>query len=581
MVQYNTNPNLQVPDVYVNLVGPAPVIAPVPSNLIAAIGVAQWGPVNAATPLGIGQLASYFGSQSNRTYDLPTWVNAAAQAGGSIFYCVRVTDNTDTAASFAIASATAVVTAGGTGYVANDFVTFSNGAVVKVLTVTAGAIITFSILTPPSTNGSGALAATSTTGVGTGATLTFTYTTGITITSKYTGSLANTDTVQISAGSQAASLKVSIFRVGQAPEVFDNVGAGLTGLAAWTAIVSALNSGNAAHPSPSQYVVATVGTSTVTPGYQTYTLTGGTDGATGVTATQLTGVDGNSRTGLYALRGIGPAVLMVADAPTTMWAAINAFALSEGHYAIVAGPSGDYAALSIISTFGALGVDSYAVKALVGDYVYWNDSVNNLVRLVSPAPFVAGKLSALNPWQYGLNKPIPGVTGTQSTYANVKYSAAQISAISAARLDVMTLGAPGGNYYALRTGRNSSSNSAINQDNYSRMAPFLQYSMGGALGSFVGRLQTQQEQLDLISALDGFLGGLWAQNAIGTVTPVGQVPVKPYTIQIASTPQQAQAGLQIVNMSVTLLAGVLDLLLNLQTGVTVNQTSGATYTAAQ
>ena len=357
--------------------------------------------------------------------------------------------------------------------------------------------------------------------------------------------------------------------------------AGLTGLAAWTAIVAAINSGNATHPSPSQYVVATVGTSTTTPGYQTYTLTGGTDGATGVTATSLTGVDGNSRTGLYALRGIGPAVLMVADAPTTMWAAINAFALSEGHYGVVAGASGDYAALSIINTFGALGVDSYAIKVLVGDFVYWNDSVNNITRLVSPAPFVAGRLASLNPWQYGLNKPIPGVLGTQSTYANVKYSNAQISAISAARLDVMTLGAPGGNYFALRTGRNASSNTGTNQDNYSRMAPFLQYSIGSSLGNFVGRLQTQQEQLDLNGALDGFLGGLWQQNAIGVVTPLGQTAVKPYTIQFASTPAQAQAGLQIVNVSVTLLAGVLDLLLNLQTGVTVNQTSGTTYTAAQ
>ena len=508
MTQYNTSPNPQVPDVYVNLVAPAPAITPVQTNLIGVVGVASWGPINAPVALGEQNLASYFGGQVNRTYDMPTWVIAAAMSGGGSYYAVRVTDSTDTAATGVLG------------------------------------------------------------------------TTGVTLTSKYTGSLANTDVVAISAGSQASSWKITITRPGQQPEVFDNIAAGISGNAVWIAIAAAINSGNASRPSASQYIVAAAGASVSAPTVSSVTLTGGTDGA-GVSATQLTGVDGNTRTGMYALRGIGPMHLIVCDAPTSMWATMAAFALTEGHYAIVAGPSGDFQTLAILSTFGALGVDTYALKALVGDYIYWLDTTNNITRLVSPAPFAAGKLAALNPWQYGLNKPIPNIVATQSSYANQKYSNATIAAISAGRMDVVTNGAPGGAYFALRTGRNSASNGSVNQDNYSRMAPYLQYSIGSSLGSFVGRLMTAQEQIDLYGALDGFLGGLAAQTAIGVVTLPGQQTVKPYTIQFAGTLAQLAAGLQTVNIGVTLLAGVIDLLLNLQAGTTVNQASGTVVTAAQ
>ncbi len=50
---------------------------------------------------------------------------------------------------------------------------------------------------------------------------------------------------------------------------------------------------------------------------------------------------------------------------------------------------------------------------MFGDWVWWNDPVNAVLRLVSPQGFVAGRLANLSPEQSSLNKPLYSVVGTQ------------------------------------------------------------------------------------------------------------------------------------------------------------------------
>jgi hypothetical protein len=72
----------------------------------------------------------------------------------------------------------AAIAAAGAGYAANDTITLANGVVIRVLTVTAGAVATVSVVnsgnaaTPPANP----QAQISTSGVGTGATFTLTWT---------------------------------------------------------------------------------------------------------------------------------------------------------------------------------------------------------------------------------------------------------------------------------------------------------------------------------------------------------------------------------------------------------------------
>ena len=91
---------LVVPDLYVQIVPPQNlVLNGVPTNVVGVVGTASWGPVG--HPVIVATMADYaqsFGPVMARKYDMGTQVATAVQQGAQNFRCVRVTDNTDTAA---------------------------------------------------------------------------------------------------------------------------------------------------------------------------------------------------------------------------------------------------------------------------------------------------------------------------------------------------------------------------------------------------------------------------------------------------------------------------------------------------
>jgi hypothetical protein len=95
---------LVVPDLYVQIVPPQNlVLNGVPTNLIGVVGTSSWGPTN--QPVVVGTMADYaqnFGPIIVRKYDMGTSVATAIQQGATDFRCVRVTDGTDIAASYAL-----------------------------------------------------------------------------------------------------------------------------------------------------------------------------------------------------------------------------------------------------------------------------------------------------------------------------------------------------------------------------------------------------------------------------------------------------------------------------------------------
>ncbi|MDV6320648.1 hypothetical protein, partial [Chromohalobacter sp. HP20-39] len=130
-------------------------------------------------------------------------------------------------------------------------------------------------------------------------------TNGLTLTAKYTGTLGNTVTVALAAGSAANTWKVTVAAPTLNPEVFDNIGAGLSGNALWVAIAAAINNGTSVTRGPSQIITAAAGASTSAPTAASFTLSGGTDGATTINGSVLLGQDTVPRKGMYALRNQG------------------------------------------------------------------------------------------------------------------------------------------------------------------------------------------------------------------------------------------------------------------------------------
>lgn len=502
---------LQAPDLYIQIVPPKTrFINGVATDILGIVGIADWGPVGAATLIGSpGDASQKFGTQAVRKYDLCTAIAVSIQGGASNIRAVRVTDGTDTAAT-------------------------------TTLKDTAAA-------------------------------------TGATLTAIYTGTLGNSLSATLATGSAASSWKLTLTLPGVAPEVFDNI-LGSAG-ALWANIVSAVNNGQSGIRGPSQLVVATAGASILAPvaGSQTVAFTTGTSGNTTITDAVLVGTDGvtgSTRKGMYALRGSGAQVANLVDVTDgTQWPTMLTYGLSEGCYMITQGAAGaSYATVATALT--TAGCDSYALKVMVGDWVYWQDQVNGQQRMIAPATFAAAKIAALSPNQSPLNKPITNAVSTQRNLAQQPYSIAEIGAVNTARLDVITNPCPGGSYFGCRSGLNVSSNGSVNGDNYTRMTNFIALTIAASFGGTIGRLQTPDVRRETKSTMESFMQTLVQQGMIGDVNGGPAFSVQ---LNAANNPDDRVAlGYMQADVQVKYLSVIRYFLVNLEAGQSVSIVASAT-----
>jgi hypothetical protein len=389
----------------------------------------------------------------------------------------------------------------------------------------------------------------------------------ITFTAMYTGTLGNSLQVTLAAGSAANSWKAVVALPGLVPEVYDNITG--SGNALWVAIANAINNGVSGLRGKSALVVATAGAGVTAPTAATYTLAGGTDGATTITGATLLGVDTTPRKGMYALRGTYTSVAMLADCDdSTTWTTQVAFGLSEGVYMIATGPVGDTIS-NAVSTKATAGIDTYTMKLLFGDWVYFQDTVNNQIRLISPQGFVAGRLSGLSPEQSSLNKPLYGIVGTQKSYQNLTYSQAELQALAQAGIDVIANPIPAGNSFGVRIGQNCSSNAVINGDNYTRMTNYIAYTLNGGMGLYVGKLQSPKTRNDAFGTVNAFMSNLWQQGMIGDVNDPQK---QPFSIQLDknNNPSSRVAlGYMQIDCRITYLSVITKLIINVEGGQSV------------
>lgn len=336
---------------------------------------------------------------------------------------------------------------------------------------------------------------------------------------RYTGSLGNQITLTLSQRADSG-WRLTLGLPGQVAEVFD-VPPG-TAQQVWTALAQAVNAGTGPLRGPSHLCVASLGTATTTviaalPAQQ---LIGGTDGASGVTAATLVGADSLPRTGMYALRGQGCAIGMLADTSDfTSWTVQAAFGESEGCYMILAGPPGDTIP-NAVATKQSAGLASYAAKLMFGDWLYWSDPTNGTVRLVSPQGFVAGRLANLSPEQSSLNKPLYAILGSQRsggpTAQSSGYSNAELAAVLGAGLDVIANPQPAGPFWGVRGGHNASLSPATNGDNYTRLTHYVAATLAAGMGQFVGQVINGDLFRRIRATQMSFLQGLLQQDILGS-----------------------------------------------------------------
>lgn len=397
--------------------------------------------------------------------------------------------------------------------------------------------------------------------------------TTFTFTALYSGSLGNNIAIALNAGSQPNTWRLTVALAGLMPEVYDNI-AGV-GAAFWTALAAAVNLGQGIQRGPSQFVVASSGGTTTAPAAFSITLgtsTAGTDGANGVAAQQLVGSNVLPYTGMYALQGQGCGIALLADADDpTQWTTQVAFGLQEGVYMILTGPAGDTIQNAVITKQQA-GLDSYAAKLMFGDWLWWSDTVNNIVRLVSPQGFVGGRLANLSPEQSSLNKPLYGIIGSQKSGApgsgqSSSYSLADLSVLLSAGMDVIANPQPGGNFWGVRGGHNTSSNAATNGDNYTRLTNYIAATLAAGMGLYVGQVINANLFQQIRATQLSFLQNMFNQGLLGSID--GSLPFSVICDLSNNPPSQTGLGYVQSNAQVQYQAINEKFIVNIEGGQTV------------
>lgn len=443
----------RVPNWVVQIISPkaAPVVG-IQSNVLAMVGTASWGPVNAlGYGGGIADYKAQYGAVNPVKFDMGAPTVMAGFQGCSMFIWSRVTDGTDLASTGTITAASAA----------------------DATAIAAAINLGQSGLRAPSS----LVKATAAAAI-------------VTIVSYYTGSFGNKTRITIGAGSKPLTTRVTVSVPGYNPELYDNIGS----------------------------AVATVATAT---------LTGGTDGASGVTTAMLLGTDGAIRTGMYSLRKSSASVAMLTDCDdSTTWPAQSAFGLAEGISMIATTPQGDSIG-NAITAKNTAGIDSYSIKIMMGDWLQYNDVDNGQIRLVSPQAAVAGARAALSPHLSLLNYKLNGIVNTQRGLTGRPYSDSELLQLVDAGIDVISNPSVGGNFFSCRIGHNSSSNILTKSDTYTALTNFIARSLVQWAGYWVGKLQTKEQRLAAKAGAESFFSNMELQGMIGNVNGG-----KAYSVQI-------------------------------------------------
>ena len=493
-------------------------------------------------------------------------VTGAGLTGATLGISMGVVSTTVTTAGSYTVNGTAMTqgsTTSATGVGASFTATNANYGVLGVTLTTAGL------------SGSGAAVPQLTTS-GSGINATFNLTlssTVLTVTSIYTGSNGNNQVFTIAAGSNSTSAaptwRVISSMPGFTPEIFDNIGG--TGAAVWTNIANAINNGQSGLRGPSILLVAAAGSAATTPTAGTFSLSGGTDGASGVTSATEVGTDGTTRSGMYALRNSGCSQAMLADADdSTKWAAQLAYGMSEGTYMQLVAPAGTSIA-ACVALKQAAGIYNYGAKVCHGDWIYWFDSTNNIQRLVSPQAFFCGTLGNLSPQNSTLNSPMAGIIATQTSAANQVYSNTQLAQLGNVGIDVIANPCPGGAYFGAQFGRNSSTDPTVYGDNYTTMTNFIAKTYNATLGKFVGTLFSPTQAKTVKAACTNF-----GQTLVTPAAPNQDGMIAAYAVQM---PTLTAPGVETINMQFQYLQVVTNIVANIEGGQTV-QIASITSTPA-
>jgi hypothetical protein len=601
--------SLAVNDIYVVIVRPVSVsVQGVSTSICGLVGTAAWGPLN--TPLTVGspqELSQNFGPLRNKPNDMPTDALILLRAGVPDVECVRVSDGTDAAATAPCVSAsTGTVTVGGTFSAGTTINVTVAGNLVSYLTVAGdtnlagvaaslalalnsnatfklsfeAVVLSGSIVTIVSSKNDNTTTLTTSASGGTvtttasGGTLTGGGTSLGTWNALWTGDEGNYLSWQATKGAKstpaARTWDVTIFRTGavNTSETFKDIPQATFS----ASLSSALLNGQSSTRGPSELARFTSAGGTTAPHQQATAFTGGLNGDVSVlTDAQQMGSDvAEPATGMYSLRGRGVQHIgLCGNTNSTSWSGLLSFAKQNGMLAYTAFPTGTTTTAAIAAKVAA-GIDDPYIT-FDKDFVQFNDTYNGLLRMLSPMPFVMGRKATLRPNESHGNKPIDDIQATERTLQKKTYQVAETDKLTRAGIGFITNPCPGGAFFGRRHGLNASSDNAVNGAEYTTMTNFLAYSLVGAFGSAIDKIQTQAPRDPLRVNTETKL-----RNFLGSIGPgTSEQLIEAYNVDMSfgagkvNTPQSVTDGFMVAEVPVKYMSVVRFFVLRLIGGKTV------------
>jgi len=324
---------------------------------------------------------------------------------------------------------------------------------------------------------------------------------GLVVTAYYHGSWGKQFYCRVSKGSNwtsgAPTAMVSIFTgKNQRAEVYDNILMDVTtdgtyGVKSWLNIATAVNAKS------TLVVMSAPGTPSVLQPDLTNlkeSLAGGSDGITSITTSIQMGTDGGagSRTGLYAGRQSGFDMCWLAGSTdTTAWAAGDVFAQSEGGAFVGCITAGD-TVTTALSDFLTAAVADANFFCGWGNITYLDTWLNAQVTLPA-TPVIAGICARMNPSDSPGNQQAFGILKTNLTGAQ-QLSFTDMTSLKNNGILFLNNPIPSGAVIGLRHGKNTSTNTAINEITYTRKLNQILRDLGGpVLGQWVNKKQTTRD----------------------------------------------------------------------------------------
>lgn len=507
---------LTVPGAYVALVPPTGLLLPGPSNAVFFAGTASWGPVNQACgPFGTIDAASSVHGQfraslwRDDSYDL---MRGIMQALGEVqttqslnIWTTRISDGDDEAAS------------------------------ATLVDITDGSPLD-----------------------------------GITLPAKWTGIDGNSIKAIISAGSGAHTFNVTfVASIGgqTVSETYVNLAGSESGASPfWANLNNAILHGTTSR-GPSKLIgePTDVSTTALNPKLDTFTLSGGTDGRSGVDSSSFFGSDviGN-REGVYCSRGlpIVPAYFYCCGLiDTSKVGLLASLCLSEVMryiFPLEAGTS----TLDAVDSRLDLGISDKRFM-YAKDYIYWVDPISGETLFTDPVALMIGRAASLSPELSPLNKPILTVIGSEHPR---QYPADEIGLLNQYGIWVITNPCLGSPFWGIASASTTSLNPIEQPVEYERLKDYIGITFASALGKFVGQKQGPYDPDATRSACKSDIDSAMQQLVNGglLVDWQSQVDAK------LNSPQSVQAGYMRGNLTYVPFTNIKFVILNLATSASLS-----------